>query len=190
MQPSETLLIEGLKHGEEAAFRQLVERFQDRVYNTCLGFVKNEDDADDLAQEVFIEVHRSIGRFREEASLSTWIYRVAVNKSLEWLRKQKLRTRVAQFFGSGDHRHRDVPDFNHPGLLEEKKETARVLFQAIGRLPEQQRTAFTLHKIEGLSYEDIGAIMRKSISSVQSLMHRARINLQEDLRTYYEKNMD
>ena len=189
MQQPESELVGGLKNGEETAFRELVNRYQGKVYNTCLGFVKREEDADDLAQEVFIEIHRSIRNFRMEASLSTWIYRIAVNKSLEFLRRKKLRNRISNLFRTDSEKPVEIPDFNHPGVLEERKEAAKVLFEAIGRLSEYQKTAYTLHKIEGLSYEQIAALMQKTLLSVQSLIHRARINLQKDLRTYYVKNM-
>lgn len=189
MQQPESKLVGGLINGEETAFRDLVDRYQGKVYNTCLGFVKREEDADDLAQEVFIEIHRSIRNFRMESSLSTWIYRIAVNKSLDFLRRKKLRSRISHLFGGNRDKPADNADFNHPGVLEERKEVAKVLFEAIGRLPEHQKTAYTLHKIEGLSYEQIAEIMQKTLLSVQSLIHRARINLRKDLRVYYEKNM-
>jgi RNA polymerase sigma-70 factor (ECF subfamily) len=151
--------------------------------------VKNSDDADDLTQEVFIEVYHSIYKFREESKLSTWIYRIAVNKSLEYLRKMKRKTRFGFLFGIGDMDQQAQPgevDFNHPGILAENREKAAILFQAIEKLPENQRIAFTLHKLEDLQYEQIAEVMQKSISSVESLMHRAKINLKKELYSYYK----
>jgi RNA polymerase sigma-70 factor (ECF subfamily) len=84
------------------------------------------------------------------------------------------------------HSEYDVPDFNHPGVLAENREKAGILFQAIGKLPENQRIAFTLHKLEDLSYGQISEIMRKSVSSVESLMHRAKTNLKKELYHYYK----
>jgi len=182
------ILIEELRQGEEGAFRQLVDEYQDKIYNTCISFVKNADDADDITQEVFIEVFNSIQKFRADSKLSTWIYRITVNKSLEHLRKMKRKKRSGflQWLGTeGTESELQVPDFDHPGVLTENREKARILFNAIEKLPEKQRIAFTLHKMEDLSYEQIADVMQKSLSSVESLMHRAKNNLKKELYAYY-----
>ena len=161
---------------------------QSRVYNTCLGLIKNEEEADDLSQEVFIEVFRSINTFRGEAKLTTWIYRIAVTKSLEFIRsgKRKKRFAILKSLGiSDDEKSLEIPDFTHPGIQMENKERARILFDAMDRLPDNQKVAFTLSKIEGLNYEEIAGVMGKSVSSVESLLHRARLNLQKHLFKYY-----
>ena len=80
----------------------------------------------------------------------------------------------------------EKPDFNHPGIALDNKERAAVLFKAIDRLPENQKIAFTLHKVEGLSYQEISDVMKTSVSSVESLMHRAKNNLKKLLRDHYE----
>jgi RNA polymerase sigma factor (sigma-70 family) len=186
---SENDLIARLKEGNDTAFRDLVEKNQGRVYNTCLGLVRNDDEADDLSQEVFIEVFRSIRYFRGDSKLSTWIYRIAVTKSLEHIRAKKRKKRYAilkSLVFSEDDTLMDIPDFNHPGVLAENRERAKILFQAIDQLPEYQKVAFTLNKIEGLSYEEIAAVMTRSVSSVESLLHRARLKLQEYLYIYYK----
>ena len=186
---SENDLIALLKEGNETAFRDLVEQHQVRVYNTCLGLIRNEAEADDISQEVFIEIYRSIGTFRGESKLSTWIYRIAVTKSLEYIRAKKRKKRFAilkSLVYTEDDSVMDIPDFAHPGVLAENRERAAILFQAIDHLPENQKVAFTLNKIEGLRYEEIAAIMGKSVSSVESLLHRARLKLQEYLYKYYK----
>ncbi len=188
MAQAQAINIDDLKTGSEESFRQLVEQYQGKVYNTCLGFAKNGEDADDLAQEVFIEVFKSINTFRGDAKLSTWIYRIAVTKSLEFLRKSKRRKRfglLRSLFTDEPKTMLEIPEFEHPGILAENKERANILMSAIDKLPESQKTAFTLHKIEGLSYEAIGEIMNKSLSSIESIMHRAKIRLQEYLHDYY-----
>lgn len=182
------ILVKRLQRSDETAFRELVEEYQDKVFNTCFSFVKNTDDADDLTQEVFIEVFHSIHKFREDSKLSTWIYRITINKSLEHLRKMKRKKRSGflQWFSNeeGDA-DQQAPDFNHPGILVENRERANILYKAIERLPEKQRIAFTLHKMEDLSYEQIAEVMQKSLSSVESLMHRAKNNLKKELYAYY-----
>jgi RNA polymerase sigma-70 factor (ECF subfamily) len=183
-------LIEELKRGRDWAFKALVEKHQNRVYNTCLGFVKNQEDADDLTQEVFIEVFRSILKFRMDSKVSTWIYRIAVTKSLEYLRSRKRKKRYAIFYSlfDSEQKVKDPVDFNHPGIIAENKERSKVIFGAMDKLPESQQTAYTLHKLEGLSYEEIAEIMQKSVSSVESIMHRAKSNLQKYLYDFYESD--
>jgi RNA polymerase sigma-70 factor (ECF subfamily) len=167
----------------------LVLQYQDKIFNTCISLVQNTEDADDLTQEVFLEIFRSIHKFREDSRLSTWIYRIAVNKSLEHLRKTKRRKRagILTWFNKKDRDiHQEAADFNHPGIQVENEEQSRILFRAVEKLPESQKIAFTLHKLEGLSYEQIAAVMQKTLSSIESLMHRAKINLRKALYEYYK----
>ncbi len=187
---NDSQLISDLQSGAQSAFRELVADYQDRVYNTCLGLLQNEEDAEECAQDVFIEVYRSVNSFRGESKLSTWIYRIATTKSLEVIRKRKRLKRFAFLKSiSGDQGDDvQVAGFDHPGVLLEQKENAQALFQAIGQLPESQRVAFTLHKVEGLPYQEICEVMELSLSSVESLMFRARKNLQKTIKVYYEKN--
>ena len=186
----ESQLISSLQQHSESAFRELVSAFQDRVYNTCLGLLQNDEDAEECAQDVFIEVHRSIHKFRGDAKLSTWIYRIATTKALELIRKQKRQKRFAFLRSLTTKEGDDLPvaSFDHPGVTLENKENAQALFKAIEKLPDSQRVAFTLHKVEGLPYQEICEIMDTSLGSVESLIFRARKNLQKILRSYYEKN--
>jgi len=189
MSMSDQVLIEELKKGKEAAFRELVDTYQRKVYNTCLGFVKNPEEADDMAQEVFIEIFKSILNFRMESKLSTWIYRIAVSKSLQHLRANKRKKRFSFLFSMfSDNTDHEIVDYVHPGIIAENKERSKILFQAIDKLPESQRTAYTLHKLEDLSYEEIADIMKKTVSSIESIMHRAKMNLQTELYSYYHSD--
>lgn len=185
------MLVKQLIEGKPLAFKQLVDTYQNIVYNTCLSFVHQVQDAEDLAQETFLEVYQSIKTFRKDSQLSTWIYRIAVNKCLDFIRKQKRKKRsgflhslsgLSPGLEAGFLAHK-----NHPGVGLENKERAQILFNAIDQLPDAQKTAFTLHKLEGLPYEEIAKIMKKSLSSVESLMHRARKNLQKLLGNYYKQ---
>lgn len=186
----EELRIRDLKKNSSPAFKELVEQYQDRVFNTCLGFLKQREDAEDLAQEVFLEVYRSLDSFRGEAELGTWIYRIAVTKSLELLRRRKRQKRWAYFLSLGGKEdpddQEDPSGFAHPGLALENRELAGILMRAIEKLPESQRVAFTLHKMEHLSYREIAGVMETSVSAVESLMFRARRRLRELLKDYYE----
>jgi len=184
---NEQELIQRLRNRDEAAFRYLVETYQDRVYNTALGIVQNAEDAEDVSQEVFIQAYRSIGHFKGEAKISTWLYRIATTRSLDLLRSRKSKKRfgfIQRLFGEGNEPVFELPDFNHPGVALERKENAAKLFRAISRLPENQKIAFTLYKLEDLSYQEISEVMKTSLPAVESLMHRAKQNLKKML----EKN--
>jgi RNA polymerase sigma factor (sigma-70 family) len=177
-------LIFGLKNADESAFKQLVFQYQDRVYNTVLGFTQNPADAEDIAQEVFIQVYHSIHSFKEQAKLSTWMYRITVTKCLDALRKQKRKKRFAfitSLFINNNQLLHEPEEHNHPGVQLDKKEDAKILFALIDQLPENQRTAFVLNKIEGLSYQEIAIILYTTESAVDSLLQRARQNLKKKI---------
>ena len=187
---NETELIEQLKHGDEIAFRTIVAQWQDMVYNTILGIVQNETEAEDLAQDVFIKVFEKIGTFKGDSKFSTWLYRIATTTALDHLRSKKRKKRFGflQTLGGGTEEKEQIPDFHHPGVSLDNKERAAVLFKAIEALPENQKTAYTLHKLEGLSYRDISEVLSTTVSAVESLMSRANQNLRKQLEEYYNKH--
>ena len=177
-------LIQDLRNGNEQAFKTLVETYQDMVFNTAIGIVQNAQDAEDVAQEVFIRIFRSINSFKGESKLSTWIYRITTSCALDLIRSRKSKKRFAflqRLFGENNEPIYEVPDFNHPGVALDQKENAAKLFKAIDQLPENQKVAFTLHKLEDLSYQEISEVMQTSVSAVESLMHRAKQNLKKIL---------
>ncbi|WP_299526823.1 RNA polymerase sigma factor [Winogradskyella sp.] len=186
--------IKRLIAGEESAYGKLIYDFQQKVFSTCISFVPNKEEAEDLAQDVFVEVFNSIHKFKGKSKLSTWIYRITTNKCLEFIRKRNTKKRFAFLQSlSGNTIPIDKTSYftemNHPGIILENKEKSETLFLAINSLPEAQRVVFTLHKIDGLSYQEISEITQKSISSVESLMFRAKKNLQKLLEDFYKKNM-
>jgi RNA polymerase sigma-70 factor (ECF subfamily) len=181
---NEQELILRLRNGDEKAYKYLVDNFQDRVFNTVISIVQNAQDAEDVSQEVFIQVYRSIHSFKGESQLSTWIYRIATTRSLDLLRSRKSKKRFAfvqSIFGKNDELAHDPPDFYHPGVALEKKEDSRLLAKAVSRLPENQRIAFTLNKLEDLSYQQVSDVMNTTVSAVESLLHRAKQNLRKEL---------
>ena len=185
---NESALIQSLKNGDEKAFEALVSAFRDRVYNTALGFVQNEHDAEELTQDVFIKVYQKIEGFKGESKLSTWVYRISVTQSIDFLRKKKRQKRGSFFTSIFGKQDIGQPDFHHPGVAVEQKENASVLFLAIRQLPEQQQTAFLLQKMEGLSQQEVAEVMNTTESSVESLLHRAKSRLRKLLQDYYQKH--
>lgn len=185
--------INDLKQGKSSAYSKLIDDFQQKVFSTCISFVPNKEDAEDIAQEVFVEVFRSIASFHGKSKLSTWIYRITTNKCLEHIRKKNTKKRFAflqSIFGN------EIPldkssyftEMNHPGIILENKEKSETLFKAIHKLPEAQRVVFTLNKIEGFSYKEISEITEKSVSSIESLLFRAKKNLQKILENFYKNH--
>jgi len=183
--------INGIKAGNQQAFVELINEFQKPVLRTCMGFLHNSDDAQDVTQEVFIEVFESIGKFRGDAKLSTWIYRIAVNKSLNVVRNSKKRSffqNIESLFTSSNSGI-EVADVDaEPHQKMEQDETAIILQKAINSLSKNQHIAFTMHKYEDLSYKQIADVMDLSLSSVESLIHRAKVNLQKKLANYYGRS--
>jgi len=188
---NELELIQQLRAGDEQAFKSLVANYQDMVYNTALGVVQNSEDAEDVAQEVFIQVYRSIDQFKGDARLSTWIYRITTTKALDHIRSRRRKKRFAfitSLFGPNDELVHEPVDFQHPGVALDRKEQAALLFRMIEQLPENQKVAFTLHKTEDLSYQEIAEVMNLSVSAVESLLFRARQNLRKLLEKHYQQN--
>lgn len=182
-------LIQQLRQKNESAFRWLVENYRNRVFHTVLNILQDSKEAEDAAQETFIQVFESVNSFKEESSLATWIYRIAVRKALDKLRRRKTRQRLHQllpWWMPEENKSKDEL-FYHPGIVAENKEKAAVLFKAIESLPEKQKLAFMLIKVQGMNYDEACSIMGQNIKAVESLITRARSNLQKLLEDYYRK---
>ena len=187
-------LVSRIISNDEQAFRLLVERYQTLVINTCFGFIHDQEDAQDIAQDVFIEVLHSVNKFRNEAKISTWLYRIAVNKSLNYIRsRNKFRwfRKTGEIYSNNDPvdpQITEVTDNDTPVSIIENKERSETLHAAVNALPENQKIAFVLNKFEELSYKEIADVMNISLSAVESLIFRARKSLQKKLINYYKKN--
>ncbi|MFC1569003.1 RNA polymerase sigma factor [bacterium] len=180
-------LMERVKAGDESAFKMLVERHHQSIYNLCYRYVGKREDAEEVAQDVFIRLYRSANTYQPSAKLTTFLYRIAVNLSLNrirdrrrkrWMSLENLREeKGVEFEGSS----RDHPDFSIE--LKEKQTQVR---QAIDSLPENQRTAVILHRFQELSYEEIAEVMSCSISAVEARLHRAKLSLKKKLKYLIE----
>ena len=172
----ELAFIQQLKQGNTNAYHLLLNQYSKRVINTCYKFLLNQEDAEDIAQEVFVEVFQSIQHFRGEAKLSTWIYRIAVTKSLDEIKKRKRKKRLSDL---GKTLHvEDVANWLAGGKPSDKDLHEKELFSeinaALNKLPDSQRIAYTLSKIDGYSNPEIAEIMGTTILSVESLIYRAK----------------
>ena len=184
-------LIEDIKRGDPKAMESLFLIYKNKVFNTSLSYLQNIQDAEELTQDVFIEVFSSAGKFKGESALSTWIYRITVNKSLDKLKFQNRKKRFAVitsiFSRDSAELAIDTPDFIHPGIEIELKERSQFLFKALNALPENQKTAFILSKLELLNQKEISEIMKTTVSSVESLIFRAKQNLKNILSKKYDE---
>lgn len=181
---SDSTFITGLKSQDSKAYTDFVKSYSSKVYNTSLGILQNKEDAEEVAQDVFIKIFQSIQQFDGKSSLSTWVYRITVNKSLDALRSKKRKSPwsvFVNFFGDNGELQHNAVDFVHPGVIMEQREHAAQLFKAIEKLPERQKAVFVLHKVEELSYQEIADTLELSLSAVDSLMSRARTNLKQYL---------
>lgn len=182
-------LIEGILRHERKAFEFLVGHYQSQVIKTAYYFLGDLPEAEDVSQEIFMEVIDSIGKFKYRSALSTWIYRITVNRSLNRVKRNKRRIIFCQFqsllkgTSAINDRSQQEPSVEQDHL--EEKEKSAILHQAISGLPENQRIAFTLQHYEELSYKEISDVMYLSLSSVESLIHRARMNLQKKLVKHF-----
>ena len=187
---SEREFIDKLKLGNKEAFNQLLLQYGDRVLNTCHKFLLNKEDAEDVYQEVFIEVFKSIHSFKGEAKLSTWIYRIAVTKSLDEIKKRNRKKRITSL---GKILHiDDVMHWIGGGAMPDKsiieKEKLQEMNRALNTLPDNQRVAFTLSKIEGYTNPEIAEIMNTSVMAVESLIYRAKKKLSDELKAILKNN--
>lgn len=187
----ESDLLQKLKEEDMLAFNQLLALYRDKIINTCYRFLLNQDDAEDISQEVFIEVYQSIKSFKGESKLSTWIYRIAVTKSLEEIKK---RNRKKRFGSIAKLLHLDeTSNWLSGGLMPDKKihedDKMKEIKFALNKLPDNQRIAFTLSKIDGYSNTEIAEIMDTTIIAVESLISRAKKKVSSELEIIL-KNSD
>lgn len=182
---SDQQLVERVQKGDKRAFDLLVIKYQQRILNLVGRFVRNPNDAMDVTQEAFLKAYRALPKFRGDSAFYTWMYRIAVNTAKNYLAVQSRRPQEAeqdyeeieQIDSSGVLRDQATPEHM---LLRDEIQTTVV--RAIEELPEDLRTAITLREVEGLSYEDIAAVMECPIGTVRSRIFRAREAIDKQLK--------
>lgn len=186
-------LVKAIGNGNRQASRELVMVYQPLVFSVIRHFSQHEADLEDMAQEVFLEVFRSLKSFRNDSSLATWIYRIAFTRGLNQVRKNKRRwffERPETSFGTDEmERTPEAINEQDASVPFQNQEREKVLKLALSRLPDTQRIAFILSKYEGKSNQQIAEIMDTSIKAVESLQHRAKQSLRKLLSSYYIQNM-
>lgn len=185
-------IIEKVLQGKRDLYRLLVERYQSMVFHTCMGFLHDKDDSDDLTQEIFIKAYLALSKFEGRSLFSTWLYRIAVNAALNKVRKSsgsRFVQRFESFFGTGKAKNLEipVPEKENPENILIHNEHLEWLQKAMHSLPENQRTALVLSKYDDFSQREIAQIMNISEGAVESLLHRAKMNLREKLKSFSKK---
>jgi RNA polymerase sigma-70 factor (ECF subfamily) len=184
---SETVLIEQILAGNKKLYSQIVEKYQPMVFRTCIGFVHNKDDADDITQEVFINAYQSLSKFKGNSSVSTWLYRITINASLNFIRNNSKRSifdRFNNLFGGNENKPGTLHPFDpeNPEQLIIKEEHRQTVQKVLDSLPENQRIAIVLSKYDELPQKEIAEIMNTTEGAVEALIQRAKNNLREKLK--------
>ena len=180
--PNEAELIERAKHGDAWAFQALYDKHKRRVYSLCLRMTSNTAEAEDLAQEAFLQLFRKIGTFRGESAFSTWLHRLSVNVVLMHLRKKSLSVVSLDEPQSGGEEDAPKKDFGAEDLALAGSIDRLQLQKAVADLPPGYRTIFVLHDVEGYEHNEIATLVGCSIGNSKSQLHKARMKLRELLK--------
>jgi RNA polymerase sigma-70 factor (ECF subfamily) len=186
-------LIQKVAEKDHLAFKMLIDRYQTLVLNTCFNFLGNRQNAEDVAQEVFLQVYKSARKFRHQCLVSTWVYRITVNRCLNFIRDNR-RFRwldsLSRALENENQRGQQAlwsSSAYDPEFALRENETRALIQKAVTSLPGKQKTMFILNKYEGLSYQEIAKILDVSLSSVEAGLHRAKSNLQKSLALHFKK---
>lgn len=174
--PDEIQLMQQTAGGDRTAFQQLYALYSEKVLNTALHYTQNQEDAEEITQDVFLKIHQYSTSFKGNSSVSTWIYRIAVNSALTFIKRKK-RFSFLRWPGKLPDEH----PFEHPGVDEEDRDMLEPIYKAINELPDNQKTAFVLSYIEELPRQEVADIMELSLKAVESLLQRAKGNLRKKI---------
>lgn len=182
---SDVIVVERVLAGEPDAFSLLVRKYQDRIYSAVLNYVYAPDEAMDITQETFVKAYVNLHRFNSSSSFYTWLYRIAINTAIDWLRKRKNR----KVESLDDAKYTEVgfePEAkdmdSDPERVLTRNENERLLRSAISKLTHKLRGVLVLHDVEGLSQEEIAGILKIPVGTVKSRISRARIELKNILQ--------
>jgi RNA polymerase sigma-70 factor (ECF subfamily) len=189
---SELDLVKQCQTGDTQAFDQLVSRYRTRVFGMIYNMVRNEQDAWDLAQDSFVKAWKSIGRFRSQSSFYTWIYRIVMNVTIDWLRKKQVKGTGTEFDDTVQLKEIDPASRTSPraeALPHERMERGEIrsrIDDAIAQLSPEHRAVILMKETEDMQYHEIAEALGCSIGTVMSRLFYARKKLQSSLRDVYE----
>ena len=187
-------LVERAQRGDKSAFELLVVKYQRKLIRLLSRFIRDPTEVEDVAQEAFIKAYRALPSFRGDSAFYTWLYRIGINTAKNYLvamgRRAPTVSEIESADSDGSEESGQVPDYNTPENELMSRQIAETVNRAVEDLPEELRTAITLRELEGLSYEDIAAIMNCPIGTVRSRIFRARAAIAEKLRPQLETRKD
>jgi RNA polymerase sigma-70 factor (ECF subfamily) len=193
--PPDATLVERCRANDRTAFNEVVSRYKNRVYNSVYRMLGNASDAEDLTQEVFVRLYTSLDSFRSQASLNTWLFRIASNLCIDYFRRSKKHRAIAYSLdeplggdaeaSEGSGASHEVSDTTYePHRLAERQELSEQIQVALAGLPEKLRAVLLLHDIEGIPYEEIAQVVGCPLGTVKSRLFNARLQLRQRLTGY------
>lgn len=191
MELSDLLLIERYKLGDIVAFDLLMNKYEKKIYNYCYRMLNNFEEAKDLTQEIFVKVFKNIEKFRGESSFYTWLYRIAHNLAIDFIRKRSRENVVSndQVIYEDGPATRDFIDMNlNPEMLAADKERKELVIYAINKLLPEYKEVIVLRDIQGLSVEETAKILKCAEGTVKSRLHRARFALKNIWKSMFEED--
>lgn len=185
-------LIKRFKAGDENAFQKIFNLYRNSVFSICYRFTRDRHESEDLCQDIFLKIYKSLYNFHAKSKLSTWIYRIAVNQSLNHLRNKKKTGRTITIHSDNqDAIEKKFLNYTlspeQPDIDLEEKQKGEIVWNAVQALPKNQRTAIILQKYEGFSCKEIAKILDCTLLSVQSRLYRGKKNLYKKLLPYLGK---
>lgn len=183
------LLIQKIRKGDQIAFEQLIEKYETKVFHLALRFTKNEEDAEEVLQDVFMTLHRKLELFQGKSAFSSWLYRIVVNAAFMKLRKRRQQPALL-LEDLAPHTRQKALDGesyqeNHIEKFTQNEELKSVLLSAVSRLPEQYRSVFVMRDVNGFSNQETSEVLGLSVPAIKSRLHRSRIMLRRKLIRYY-----
>lgn len=196
MEDNDLELVERAQKGDREAFKELVEKYQRKVYSICFGMLKNSEDSMDVSQEVFIKVYRYLEKFNQQSSFYTWLYRITVNLCIDHIRKHS-RAKSVDYDdsimrdGEVEGEENILPSTLgiNPDKVYGRKELRKKMLEALETLSEKHRTILILREVEGLSYEEIAEVLNISKGTVMSRLFHARRYFQDALSEYLDADL-
>jgi RNA polymerase sigma-70 factor (ECF subfamily) len=185
----EQALLERIRSGDESSFELLVKEHTGKVIALAWRLVGNREEAEDLAQEAFLRLHRSLPKFRGESRISTWLYRTTTRLAIDYLRRERIKRKL--FFFRQDNNAPDPVELardtrNDPGRTFQSQEAMQALRKSMEKLSSRQQVVFTLRHYEGLPLKEIAEHLGLEIGTVKAHLHRAVTQLRQDLTDYRE----
>jgi len=185
----EAEIVKRIKKGETKYFEEIINKYKKVVFGQAYNFLRNKEEAEDTAQEVFIAIYKSIKKFRGDSKLSTWIYRITINTCKNRLKQlQRLRSHTAdEFYEEGEENKTSMVDNikekeeKEPDKTYASSQVKKLIYKRIDELSNEHKQVILMRDVDGLSYEDIGRVLKLSVSAVKSKLFRARENLREKL---------